>query len=123
MGIDIIEIGRMKSALAKRQFIQRVFSEAEQAYCEGRGMQRFASYAARFAAKEAVLKAFGTGLVGGKWQEIEILPDSQGRPMVRLSGYFEQFALQKGISAIHVSLTHAREYAAAQAIVEGGAAG
>jgi len=122
IGIDIIEIERIKAAVEKRRFVQRVFSDGEQAYCESRGGQSFASYAARFAGKEAVLKAFGTGLVGGKWREIEILPDSLGRPTVKLSGYYEQMARQKGVSAIHISLTHAREYAAAQVVIWGGAA-
>ena len=122
IGIDIIEIERIKAAVEKQRFVQRVFSDGEQAYCESRGVQSFASYAARFAGKEAVLKALGTGFVGGKWREIEILPDSLGRPTVKLSGYYEQMARQKGVSAIHISLTHAREYAAAQVVIWGGAA-
>ena len=73
-------------------------------YCESRGLQRFASYAARFAGKEAVLKALGTGLSGGEWQEIEILPDGRGLPIVQLYGYYRELASQKGVSAIHISL-------------------
>ncbi|MDR3564523.1 MAG: holo-ACP synthase [Negativicutes bacterium] len=122
VGVDMVEIERIKTALEKRRFVQRVFSEAEQVYCESRGVQRFASYAARFAGKEAVLKALGTGLSGGKWLEIEILPDSLGRPTVKLSGYYEQLARHKGVGAIHISLTHARECAVAQVVIWGGAA-
>ncbi|MDR3566046.1 MAG: holo-ACP synthase [Negativicutes bacterium] len=122
IGIDIIEIERVRAALERERFAQRVFTDGEQAYCEGRGGQRFASYAARFAGKEAVLKALGTGLVGGQWRDIEILPDVLGAPSVNLSGFFLELARQKGVGAIHISLTHAREYAAAQVIIWGGAA-
>ena len=65
IGCDIIEINRVEKAVKSESFKQRVFTEAEIAYCESRGKQQFASFAARFAAKEAVLKAFGTGLRGG----------------------------------------------------------
>lgn len=122
VGVDLIEIERVKAALEKGRFVQRVFSEGEQIYCESRGAQRFASYAARFAGKEAVLKALGTGLSGGKWLDIEILPDSLGRPTVRLSGYYEELARQRQVSAIHISLAHARENAVAQVVIWGGAA-
>jgi holo-[acyl-carrier protein] synthase len=122
VGVDLIEIERVKAALERGRFVQRVFSEGEQIYCESRGAQRFASYAARFAGKEAVLKALGTGLSGGKWLDIEILPDSLGRPTVRLSGYYEELARQKRVSAIHISLAHARENAVAQVVIWGGAA-
>jgi holo-[acyl-carrier protein] synthase len=122
VGVDLIEIERVKAALEKGRFAQRVFSEDEQVYCESRGAQRFASYAARFAGKEAVLKAFGTGLSGGKWLDIEILPDALGRPTVRLSGYYAELALSKRVSAIHISLAHARENAVAQVVIWGGAA-
>ena len=65
IGCDIIEINRVEKAVKSESFKQRVFTPAEIAYCESRGKQQFASFAARFAAKEAVLKAFGTGLRGG----------------------------------------------------------
>lgn len=121
-GIDIIEIARVKKALEQPRFAGRVFTEDEQRYCESRGVQRFASYAARFAGKEAVLKALGTGLSGGEWRQVEILPGESGAPVVRLYGYYEALARQKGIACIHISLTHAREYAAAQVVLWGGAA-
>lgn len=119
-GIDIIEIERVREALERPGFAARVFTAAERAYCEARGVQRPASYAARFAGKEAVLKAFGTGLSAGTWQDVEILPDPAGRPAVRLSGHFAALAARLGVTAIHISLTHARDYAAAQAVLEGG---
>lgn len=120
IGIDIIEIGRVGSAVARGEFVRRVFTAAEREYCDGRGLQRPASYAARFAGKEAVMKAFGTGLAAGSWQEVEILPDNSGRPVVRLGGRFGQLAADLGVTAIHISLSHARDYAAAQAILWGG---
>lgn len=122
IGIDIIEIERIKAALEQSRFACRVFTAAEQSYCEGRGVQRFASYAARFAGKEAVLKALGTGLSQGRWTDVEILPDDAGRPTARLSGYFGELAAAMGVSCVHISLSHSRDYAAAQAVLWGGAA-
>ncbi len=113
---DIIEISRMKKAIEKRQFVQRVFTQNEIAYCDSRGAQRAASYAARFAGKEAVLKAFGTGLRHGSLQDIEILPDALGCPRLQLSGYFARLAEERAIQQFFVSLSHAREYAVAQCI-------
>src|SRR5690349_7921589 len=83
IGIDIIEIDRIANAIKRDLFVQRVFTSGEQLYCEKRGVQRAASYAARFAGKEAVVKAFGTGLVEGSFQDIEILPDAKGCPQVK----------------------------------------
>ena len=65
IGTDIVEIARVKRAAAREAFLMRVYTEAERSYCESRGVQRMASYAARFAGKEAVMKALGTGLRGG----------------------------------------------------------
>lgn len=117
VGIDIIEIGRVAQAIRREAFLSRVFTDRERDYCDGRGAQRAASYAARWAGKEAVLKAFGTGLIGGNLQNIDIINDALGCPWVELSGYFADLAEQRGITQIHLSLTHAREYAAAQAIL------
>ncbi len=119
-GIDIIEIGRIKTAMGRRPFAARVFTERERAYCESRGVQRFASYAARFAAKEAVMKAFGTGLSAGSWQDVEVLTNDAGRPVIRLSGYFGDLAGRRGVTELFLSMSHAREYAAAQVILWGG---
>lgn len=118
IGIDLVEIHRMKKAIERPLFVQRVFTPAEQAYCDSRGRQNAASYAARFAAKEAVMKALGTGLSGGgTWQDIEVLPDEQGKPVMTLSGYFGQLARKMDVTCIHVSLSHAQEYAAAQVLL------
>lgn len=120
IGIDIIEISRIKKAIESSSFVGRVFTEAEQLYCNARGNQRAASYAARFAAKEAFVKALGTGFIGGTWHDIEIVVNEQGRPDVKLTGFFAAEAQKRGIARIMVSLSHSREYAVAQVLAEGG---
>lgn len=120
-GIDIVEIDRVRRAVAREAFARRVFSEAEIVYCQERGAQAAASFAARFAAKEATLKAFGTGLSGaGTLTEIETLPDAHGCPQLHLRGAFAARAETLGVMRVHVSLSHARLYATAQVIFEGG---
>lgn len=120
VGIDIVEISRIAAAIKRKPFIDRVFTPAEQVYCENRGVQRAASYAARFAAKEAVLKALGTGLRGGTWQDVEITNNNLGRPLVQMTGYYQNLAGELGVQEIYLSVTHAREYAAAQVVLWGG---
>ena len=115
-GIDIIEIARIQKAMQKPKFTERIFNKNEIVYCKGRGTQAYASFAARFAAKEAVLKAFGTGLRDGKLTDIEIYNDELGCPKVRLHGYFKELYAKKNIADICISLSHSREYAVAQAI-------
>lgn len=120
IGVDIVEISRIKTAVEREAFVRRVFTDKETAYCRSRGVQQAASFAARFAAKEAVAKAFGTGFSGGNIKDIEVVLAAGGKPAVALYGNFEELANQLGVSQIHISLTHAREYAAAQAVLEGG---
>ena len=84
VGCDVIEIARVQKAIERAAFVKRVFASAEIAYCESRGKQAAASFAARFAAKEAVLKALGTGLRGGELTEIVITNDDLGKPGVQL---------------------------------------
>ena len=86
VGCDVIEIARVQKAIERAAFVKRVFTPAEIAYCESRGKQAAASFAARFAAKEAVLKALGTGLRGGELTEIVITNDDLGKPDVQLYG-------------------------------------
>ena len=118
LGTDIIEISRIHTALQSQHFVERVFTKYERQYCDSRGAQRDASYAVRFAGKEAVLKAFGTGLRGGSLLEIEILPDALGCPQVSLHGYYAQLAAEHRVGQILISLSHAKEYAVAQCIFE-----
>ena len=119
LGTDIVEIGRMEKAMGKEAFLARVFTQEERSYCDGRGAGRAASYAARWAGKEAVLKAFGTGLRRGTLLDVEIVPDALGAPEVHLSGFFAALAEERCVRRIHLSLSHAREYAVAQCILEG----
>ena len=119
VGCDVIEITRVAKALERRAFVERVYAPEEIAYCESRGKQAAASYAARFAAKEAVLKALGTGLRGGELQEIVITNDALGKPSVQLLGYHAELAAQLGVNNIAISMSHSRETAMAYVIMEG----
>lgn len=120
-GVDIIEVYRVRNAIEREdnKFLQRVFTPCEVDYCEARGKNKFHSYAVRFAAKEAVSKAFGTGIRGGlKLSEIEIETDELGQPIVSLSGKAAEIANQKGMINCCVSLSHCESYAAAFVVIE-----
>ena len=111
VGIDMIEIERVARVLAKHpeRFIERVFTPAEAAFCRG----RVPELAARFAAKEAVMKALGTGAKGVAWREIEVLPNHRGKPLVYLYGRARARAERIGLAGLDVSMSHSREYAVA----------
>ena len=122
-GVDVAEVARVRAALEDPQtgarFKARVFTAGEQKYCEARGVGRYQSYAARFAAKEAMMKALGYGWgrhIG--WLDIEVGRESDGRPTVRLHGKGAASAASAGVSRVHVALTHTREIAIAQVVVE-----
>ncbi|WP_293830357.1 holo-ACP synthase [uncultured Phascolarctobacterium sp.] len=118
IGCDIIEIERIARAIKRESFIQRVFTAKEAAYCQSRGQQAAASFAARFAAKEAVLKALGTGLREGSLQEIAVANDALGKPLVQLNGHFAALSRQLGVKNIQISLSHSRDFAVAYVIME-----
>ena len=103
-GVDAIEIERVQQTLARhpQRFLNRVYTELEVAYCHGRVHE----LAARFAAKEAMMKALGTGVRGVAWREIEILPDRRGKPLVYLHGNAASRADAIGLGQPEVSLTH-----------------
>lgn len=117
-GIDIIEVERVKRAAAKEGFMERVFTETERQRLKScnNDPQRIAG---AFAAKEAVAKALGTGIGIVEWKEIEINHDERGRPLAMLSG--KALKLMKSMDGrmLHVSVSHIRDIAAAQAILEG----
>jgi holo-[acyl-carrier protein] synthase len=117
-GIDLVEVERVERAIKKQHFIDSVYTKAEQEYCEARGKGRAASYAARWAGKEAVLKALGTGLAGGSLTDIEIINDEAGAPHAVLSGKLLKRAEALGVLEISISLTHVKEYAAASCCIE-----
>jgi holo-[acyl-carrier protein] synthase len=120
IGIDIIEIARVEAVFSRQgeRFRKRVFTESEVAYCERRAL-RLSSYAARFAAKEAAMKALGTGWADGvRWRDIEIVRDEKGAPTLRLHGRALERMHEIGARRAHVSLTHSQETAMAQVILE-----
>ena len=119
VGCDVIEIERVRKACERKTFVQRVFAPEEIAYCRSRGKQASASFAARFAAKEAVLKALGTGLRGGELTEIVITNDDLGKPDVQLYGYHAQLASKLGVKNIALSMSHSRAMALAYVVMEG----
>lgn len=119
IGIDVVEVSRIEEAIAEfgDKFLNRIFTPREQEYCQKQ--KRCAiHYAARFAAKEAVSKAFGTGI--GKdvgWLDLEVVRKASGEPEVILSGRAQEFAKENEVGDIKVSLTHAEHYAAANAVI------
>lgn len=116
IGVDIIEIERMKKALWRRPVLEkRLFTLAELTYCRQKA-NPYPSLAARFAAKEAVLKALGTGLRGMSWQDIEIEVNALGGPEVILRGKAALKAKSLGINKILLSLSHSKDYAVAYAL-------
>lgn len=114
VGVDVIEIARVAEVIDRWQekFLQRVFTEAELRYCRG----RIAELAARFAAKEAISKALGTGIRGLAWRDMEIVPDPLGKPLVRLHERALKRAHAIGLSEFAISLSHSREYAVAMVV-------
>ena len=119
IGIDIIEIDRVKEAVEKygESFLKKVYTEKEISYCRKRKSYRIPELAVRFAAKEAYSKAIGTGIAGFgrnnhgiKWTEIEVANDSHGKPLLSFKG--------KIMEKAHVSLSHSRDFAVASVYVE-----
>ncbi len=119
-GVDITDVRRVAAAIQRfgKRFLERVFTEAEIRYCQSRrnSAERFA---ARFAAKEAALKALGTGWRQGiAWKEVEVRREPGGRPTVHFSGRAAEFAARLGTRRASLSLSHTAEQAIAQVILE-----
>jgi holo-[acyl-carrier protein] synthase len=124
IGVDLAQIPRLRRVLERwdERFLQRVFTEQEIAYCRRR-RDPVPHLAARFAAKEAVLKALGTGLrMGVNWREIEVRRERGQAPTVVLSGRCRALAEARGAEQVLVSLTHDGDYAVAQVILVGSGA-
>lgn len=101
------------------RFVERVFTHAERAYCDGRGAVAAQHYAARFAAKEAALKALGTGWAGGiAWQDVEVVSQEAGAPAIHLHNRAREIFTRRGATHAHLSLSHTAEHAIAQVILE-----
>ena len=119
-GIDIAEVPRIREAIARhgQRFLNRIFTEGEIQYCESKA-NRVERYAARFAAKEAGMKAIGTGWNHGvRWRDIEVARKPGGRPTLLLHGKAAEFAARLGATNIALSLTHTADQAMAQVILE-----
>src|SRR5581483_6015056 len=121
LGVDIAEVPRLREAIERHggRFLRRVFTPLEIAYCQ-RHRNCYERFAARFAAKEAAMKALGTGWRGGvSWQDFEISNASSGKPQLKLSGRAPEIYSAVGGCNLLVYITHTAEYALAQVIVEG----
>ncbi len=117
-GVDLVFCPRIEAVWRRHgeAFLRRVFGEAERCYCLGR-RDPLPHLAARFAAKEAVFKALGTGWRGGlKWTDVQTLPDALGRPVLECTGGTQRLACRLGIGAWLVSLSHSGQYAIASVL-------
>ena len=120
-GVDLAEVGRIREAIERHgnRFVRRIYTEAEIAYVE-RKANRFERYAGRFAAKEAGMKAIGTGWKRGvRWQDFEVSNLPSGRPTLRLHGEAARIAETMGVKTISLSITHTGELGMAHVILEG----
>jgi holo-[acyl-carrier protein] synthase len=119
-GVDIVEVARLERSIARhgQRFVRRVFTDGEAAYCRstGRPEQHFAG---RFAAKEAAMKALGTGWADRvAWRDLEVTLTETGKPTLVLSGGAARRAAELGVSIVHLSISHTEHHAIAQAIAE-----
>ena len=120
IGIDIIEVYRIRETMTRTpRFAERVFTEQERLYCEKKGVAAAQSFAARFAAKEACLKALKTGWSGRiTWHDIEILNDENGVPNLEIRGEAKIILEKTGANRVHLSISHTTDHAVAQVILE-----
>ena len=120
LGLDIAEIDRITTALTRHgaAILERLYTPTEVAYCESH-KNKFERYAARFAAKEAAMKALGTGWTRGvRWRDIEVANAPGGKPTLRLQGVAREFAEKLGVKNISLTITHSGNLALAQVIFE-----
>jgi holo-[acyl-carrier protein] synthase len=120
MGIDVAEVKRIREVFESQaeRFVRRVYTEAEAAYCE-QFKNKYERYAGRFAAKEAAMKALGTGWSRGvRWVDVEVARQRGGRPMLELHGEARKIADRLGVKHIAISITHTAELAFAQVVFE-----
>jgi holo-[acyl-carrier protein] synthase len=121
MGIDVAEVKRIREVFEsqRERFVRRVYTQAEAAYCE-QFKNKYERYAGRFAAKEAAMKALGTGWSRGvRWVDVEVARQRGGRPMLELHGEARKIADRLGVKHIAISITHTAEQAFAQVVFEG----
>lgn len=121
MGVDIAEVERIRGAIERHgeTFLRRVYTAQEREYCEG-FRNKYERYAGRFAAKEAAMKALGTGWRRGvRWVDLEVVREKGGRPTIKLDGAARKIAEELGVNRIALSITHTGSQALAQVIFEG----
>jgi holo-[acyl-carrier protein] synthase len=119
-GIDITEVPRVAESIARfgQRFLSRVFTDEERRYCDSKA-NRVERYAARFAAKEAAMKALGTGWSRGvRWRDIEVFRQPGSRPTIRFHGKAAEFAARLGATNVALSLSHTTDQAIASVILE-----
>lgn len=119
-GIDIVEVYRIRETMERTpRFTERVFTAVEREYCDSKGAAAFQSYAGRFAAKEAFLKALKTGWRGKiAWHDVEIINDEDGVPTLNITGEALAILEKRGADRVHLSISHTAEHAAANVILE-----
>lgn len=120
IGVDIVEVYRIRETIERTpRFVDRVYTPAERAYCDQKGAAAAQSYAARFAAKEAFLKALKTGWSGKiTWHDIEIVSDENRVPSLKISNEAKRLVDAVGATDVHLSISHTTEHAVAQVILE-----
>lgn len=120
IGTDIIEVKRMEARLADNDTLkQKIYTAAEQLYCDEGKVTRYQRFAARFAAKEAFFKALGTGYrYGMAFHEIEVMNDELGKPYIVLHGKVKEYLEKENVSIIHLTISHVKEMASAFVILE-----
>jgi holo-[acyl-carrier protein] synthase len=119
-GIDIAEVPRIRQSIDRfgERFLERIFTAGERRYCDSKA-NRVERYAARFAAKEAAMKALGTGWNHGvRWRDCEVVRMPGGRPTIHFHGKAGEFAVRLGVKNAALSITHTKEEAMAQVILE-----
>ncbi len=121
LGIDIVEVKRIKKMKRRWQerFLTKIFTEQEIDYCQSK-KNSAQHLAARFAAKEALVKCLGTGFRNISLIDIEVIKDNQGKPVLKVYGRARELVEKKGIEKLHISLSHEKKYAVAEVIGEGG---
>jgi holo-[acyl-carrier protein] synthase len=120
IGVDIVEIQRIKKLCNRKRFLSRFFVEDELSYINDKKLF-YSHLAGKFAAKEAVAKALGTGFRYFKWHDIKVLNDAYGKPYVELSGKADEILKSRGFKKVLITISHSRDYAVAFAIAFGGA--
>lgn len=119
-GIDLVKIERIEKIIKRwgDNLTSRMFTLLEREYCKKRKSNKYQSYAGKFAAKEALLKALGLGLIGVNWTEIEISNNELGQPIIKTSGKLNIIVSKKGVSKYFLTISHTKDYAVAEVILE-----